>query len=106
MWNEVRSRANSFRVNFRWAGSTMPVTIRYKLDDLMKEYRRRHPDTTWKDVAEATGISQQLLSNLRHTDGQVVTNLAYIASLCCFFGKAIEKVVEIGLPADAEEIHV
>jgi DNA-binding Xre family transcriptional regulator len=82
------------------------VKIVYLLDDLMREYRRGHPDVTWKDVAEATGISQQLISNLRHSDGSLVTNMANVAAICSFFRRPIEDVVRIELPENPEEVHV
>ncbi|REJ91809.1 MAG: XRE family transcriptional regulator [Planctomycetota bacterium] len=57
---------------------------------------------TLAEVAEATGISVQVLSSLRSPGRTVVTNTAFVESLCRYFNCSLEHLLEFDPPQDAE----
>jgi putative transcriptional regulator len=56
------------------------------------------------EVAEATGISTQTLSNLR-SPRAVVTNTAYAEALCRYFRCGIADLVEFDPPVGEGDLH-
>lgn len=88
----------------------MPVTIQYRLQDLIDTWNgdERHEGErlTLREFARRTGLSHQLLSNLRNaTEGQVITSVAVIAVLCNFFRCQPSDLFEVTW-ADPREEHV
>lgn len=86
----------------------MPVTIRYRLQTLIDNWNDNHEGErlTLRELARRTGLSHQLLSNLRNsTSGQTITSVAVVAVLCNFFGCQPSDLFEV-TAADPREEHV
>lgn len=56
------------------------------------------------EIAEATGISAQTLSNLR-SPRPVVTNTAYVEALCWYLGCGVADLIELYRPPELGDAH-
>jgi hypothetical protein len=73
--------------------------IKFRLPELLLEKERRENRRIgWGGVAEATGISRQVLANLAARNRAVVTNSAYIETLCRYFGCGTQDLMELVPP--------
>jgi putative transcriptional regulator len=83
--------------------------IRFRLQELISqreiELGRRLPR---KEIAEATGISPQVLSGLTNPSRNPVTNTAFVESLCRYFRCEVGELIELrpGLDEEVESVHV
>jgi putative transcriptional regulator len=75
--------------------------IRFRLPELLLEKERREGRRiAWSEVAQATGVSRQVLANLASRDRMVVTNTAFVESLCRYFGCLVQDLIEFSPPLD------
>jgi len=80
--------------------------LRFRLQDLLAEKsRRENRRITRSEVAEVTGISVQVLSSLASPDREIVTNTAFVESLCRYFGCKLDELI-IFAPPQGEDAPV
>jgi len=73
--------------------------IRFLLPELLEEKKRaENRRITWKEVAEATGISSQVLTNMCSPLRQAVTNTAFIEALCRYFQCEVGDLIKFEPP--------
>lgn len=82
--------------------------IRFRLPELLLEKERREGRRIrWSDVAQATGLSRQVLANLASRDRAVVTNTAFVEALCRYFGCGAQELIEFSPPIGQQpDCHV
>ncbi len=56
-----------------------------------------------REVSEATGISVQVLSSLASPSRQIVTNTAFVESICRYFACALSDLMEFDPGIDTED---
>jgi len=73
------------------------MSIRFKLAELRLEKERQERRTIpWKEVAEQTGISVSVLSNLASRTRRHSTNTRYVEQLMRYFGcRSFEELMEM-----------
>ena len=73
------------------------MSIRFKLAELLLEKERQERRTIpWKEVAEQTGISVSVLSNLASRTRRHSTNTRYVEQLMRYFGcRSFEELMEM-----------
>lgn len=75
--------------------------LRYLIKDRLEEKNRRDGTAlSWADVAQATGISRQVLSTLANTTRAVVTNTAHLESLGRYFRCPFGQLIDYAEPLD------
>jgi putative transcriptional regulator len=80
--------------------------IRFRLPELLLEKERRENHRIgWQGIAEATGISRQVLANLAARNRAVVTNTAYVDTLCRYFACRLEDLMELVPPVGGNDPH-
>src|SRR5262245_56604235 len=75
--------------------------IRFNLNRLLvvrKERERRR--ITWREVADATGISASVLSNLASHRGGHTTNTRFVEALCRYFECSFDELMSLDPPLD------
>lgn len=73
--------------------------LSFRFQDLLAEKSRRERRRISRaEVAEATGISVQVLSSLASPDRAIVTNSAFLEALCRFFGCTLDEFVVFDPP--------
>ncbi len=69
--------------------------IRFRLPELLLEKERQEGRRIpWREVADATGISRQVLANLASRERAMVTNTAYVESICRYFACEVQDLIE------------
>lgn len=77
--------------------------IRFRLPEILLEKERQEGRRIpWREVADATGISRQVLANLASRERTMVTNTAHIEAICRYFGCEVERLIEFDPPIGGE----
>lgn len=77
------------------------IVIRFRLRELLLEKERREGRTIrWAELAEATKISVATLSHIGSLKPYVVTNTAYVESLCRYFDCPVQDLVVFEMGPD------
>ena len=78
------------------------MSIRFKLAELLLEKERQERRTIpWKEVADETGVSTSVLSNLSSRTRRHSTNTRYVEKLMQYFGcQSFDQLME--MEADEE----
>lgn len=73
------------------------MSIRFKLAELLLEKEREERRSiSWKEVAEQTGISTSVLSNLASRTRRHSTNTRYIEQLMRYFGcRSFDQLMDL-----------
>lgn len=67
-------------------------------EQIAAKSRREAAKIRLKDIAEATGISVQVLSNISSATHPAVTNTAFVEALCRYFGCELQDLLELSPP--------
>ena len=82
--------------------------LRFRFQELLaQKSRRENRRITRAEIAEATGISIQVLSSLASPDRKIVTNTAFVESVCRYFGCKIDELIVFDPPQGEDApVHI
>lgn len=81
--------------------------IRFRIRELLAEKERRDGRRIpLREVSETTGISAQVLSSLTSPDRDIVTNTAFVDSLCRYFECPLNDLMILVDSANGNPCHV
>lgn len=77
--------------------------LRFRIGRLLQDREAAEGRSiAWREIAEATGISPEVLSSLASPRGAPPTNTRYVEALCRYFKVTPAEMLELYPPLDQE----